>query len=252
MNKAQENSLHNLQGLGFSRKQALVYLTLLTFRELSSSIIAKKTGLKRPTIYKILEELTEKSCITTIKKNNVLHFKAIPHQELIRLFSEKNTKEKSCIEMLNSDLKAIETQHEKIAAEPQMSIYQGTEGLIQVMEDTLTTKEEILCWADIKSATQSLKAYYPTYIQKKITRKINLRGIFCEDEVAHAFKKRGKKELREVKIIDKSKFPFENEICIYENKVAILSHEDKVGIIIQNQHIANTQRLIFELAWDNL
>ncbi len=67
--------------------------------------------------------------------------------------------------------------------------------------------------------------------------------------LAIKFKERGKEELREIYIIPKEKFPFYNEINIYDDKVAIISHQDQGGVIIQNQFIADTQRSIFKLGF---
>ncbi len=64
------------------------------------------------------------------------------------------------------------------------------------------------------------------------------------------FKKFGEAELREIYLIPKEKFPFRNEINIYDDKVAIISHEDEIGVIIQNKNIADTQRSIFELGFE--
>jgi len=118
------------------------------------------------------------------------------------------------------------------------------------MEDTLTTSTELLCWANPNLVFGLLKEYYPSYIKKKVERKIWLRGIFCKDDTAEIFKLKGKEELREIYLVPKSKYPFKNEINIYDDKVSIISHEDNVGIIIQNQNIADTQRAIFNLAFD--
>jgi len=60
-----------------------------------------------------------------------------------------------------------------------------------------------------------------------------------------------KQALREVYLIPKEEFYFDNEINIYDDKVAIISHEDQVGVIIQNEHIANSQRAIFKLAFQH-
>jgi hypothetical protein len=83
-----------------------------------------------------------------------------------------------------------------------------------------------------------------------VQRKIWLRGIFCSDDTGLTFKKRGVSELREVHLVPKDKFPFKNEINIYDDKVAIISHQDEIGVIIQNQNIADTQRAIFNLAFE--
>ena len=85
---------------------------------------------------------------------------------------------------------------------------------------------------------------------EKVKRKIFLRGIFCADKLAQRFKEHGEDELREVYLIPKEKFPFKNEINIYDDKVAIISHADQIGIIIQNKNIADTQRSVFELGFE--
>ena len=133
---------------------------------------------------------------------------------------------------------------------PQVTVYEGKNGLIRVMEDTLSSSGDLLCWSDATLATTSvLEEYYPTYIRKKIERNLWVRGIFSYDASAVEFKKRGPKELRQVYLIPKQQFPFRNEINIYDDKVAIIAHADLVGVIIRNKNIADTQRSIFKLAF---
>ncbi|KKU45024.1 MAG: hypothetical protein UX62_C0043G0003 [Microgenomates group bacterium GW2011_GWA2_46_7] len=65
--------------------------------------------------------------------------------------------------------------------------------------------------------------------------------------------KDNKEELRETIILPRKDFPVSNEINIYQNKVAIMSFGDeKIGIIIESQQIADTQRAIFNLLWKSL
>lgn len=52
-------------------------------------------------------------------------------------------------------------------------------------------------------------------------------------------------------LVNKDEFFFENDISIYENKVAILStnREELIGIIIESSTFAKSMRSIFNLAW---
>jgi len=53
------------------------------------------------------------------------------------------------------------------------------------------------------------------------------------------------------RMIPQSKFPIFGEVLIYDNKVATINLVDKIfGIIIEDEHIANTYRAIFNLAWE--
>ena len=73
------------------------------------------------------------------------------------------------------------------------------------------------------------------------------------DEYIKEHVKANKEELRESILLPEKEFPISNEINIYQNKVAILSFGDeKIGIIIESQQIADTQRAIFNLLWKSL
>ena len=67
---------------------------------------------------------------------------------------------------------------QEIRCNSQMSVYEGKEGLIKIMEDTLTTRTGLLCWADVTEVT-SLKDYYPTYIAKKLNEKFSCAEFFA-------------------------------------------------------------------------
>lgn len=232
-----------LEDIGLTEKEAKVYLALLEMKEALPSVLSKHSGVKRPTTYLILEQLVKKGLAGRSRKGKFEYFQAIPPQTLL----EKETKKLAALQEVLPKLLQL---HDRFAVRPQMSVFEGEQGLIHIMEDTLNTSTELLCWANISLATGSLlEEYYPSYIKKKVERKIWLRGIFSFDEAALQFKAQGKEELREVYLIPDDEFPFQNEINIYDDKVAIISHQDKVGIIIQNQNIADTQRSIFNFAF---
>lgn len=235
-----------LQNIGLSEKESKIYLSLLTLKEALPGVLAKKSGVKRPTAYLVLEQLLKKGLVSQVKKGRYFYFQPVnPHSLLEDQYRRFHDLEKSLPELLSL--------HKQMSVQPQVSFFQGEEGLMRIMEDTLKASTELLCWADVPLSvrSQSLPTDYfkKQYIPKKIQRKLWLRGIFSYDRAALEYKKRGKEELREVYLISKADFPFKNEINIYDDKVAIISHPDQMGVIIQNQNIADTQRSIFNFAF---
>lgn len=239
-----------LEKLGFSEKEAQVYLVLLELNEALPSAIARKANLKRPTTYLILEQLQKKGLVSSVKKESTLFYRATNPEVFIEN-EERRLKNNQCaLEVLAQSLPELVALHGKYGTTPQMSVYHGKDGLIQIMEDTLTTNGNILCWSNTDLAVNTLlKDYHPSYVKKKMKRKIWSKCLFLEDKMGIGFKKRSKNELREVHFLPESEYPFRNEINIYDDKVSIISHEDQVGVIIQNKNIANTQRAIFELCF---
>lgn len=93
------------------------------------------------------------------------------------------------------------------------------------------------------------------YVKMRVKNEIKVKAIVASDPKTKVYVGLDEKELRETKIIPSSKFPFENEIIIYGNKLAVISHKrgaKLLGIIIDNPVIANTFRSWFEITWSKL
>lgn len=58
-------------------------------------------------------------------------------------------------------------------------------------------------------------------------------------------------ELIEILYVNPKEFWFENEIIIYDNKVAVISlnKDELIGMIFESPVYAMSQRAIFNLAW---
>ncbi len=233
-----------LQQNGLSLKEAQIYLAMLELKEALPSTIARRSGIKRPTTYVLLEEMQQKGLVGHIKRGKLLFYSVVDPRMFVESQHHKYRElERSLPELLKL--------HSRFEAVPQMTLFEGKEGLIKIMEDTLKTSNEILVWANADlAATTNLLDYYPNYIAKKVRNGIWSRAILGYDERALQFKKKEKEELREVRLIPKDKFPFKNEINIYDNKMAILSHQDEIGVIIENKNMADTQRSIFNFCFE--
>ena len=58
---------------------------------------------------------------------------------------------------------------------------------------------------------------------------------------------------RKIKLVDSQQFPFSVEITLYgRDRLAILSYQDQLGLIIESEQIAKTLKSIFELQWQQL
>jgi sugar-specific transcriptional regulator TrmB len=234
-----------LESVGMSDKEAKVYLLLLEYEDSLASTIARKAGIKRSTVYMVLDSLRKKGYVTLYVKAGVQYFKALEPELILEDIDVK-------YRILKESIPDLKKLNKMFHVRPSVQIFEGKEGLIRLMEDTLTTEnKELLVWSDINLAWYGpIESYFPEYVKKRVEKKIWVKGIFTDSEQARGFKQRSKSELRKVNLIDPEKFPFKNEINIYNNKVNIISFKDEMGVLIENEDIANTQKSIFELAWE--
>ena len=162
-----------LQALNFSEKESLVYLAILELHEALPSVISRKVGLKRPTTYLTLEHLFKRGLLTRVKKKGVLYYQASQPEIFLTQERKRIQDSQSKLEILEKSIPELLSLHQKYAATPQMSVFYGKEGIIQIMEDTLTTKGELLCWSNVEVAESTfLTEYHPSYVKKKVQKKI--------------------------------------------------------------------------------
>ncbi|KKT34489.1 MAG: Transcriptional regulator, TrmB [Parcubacteria group bacterium GW2011_GWA2_44_12] len=238
----------SLEKLGFSEKEASLYIALLELGKGTVSRISRKANIKRTTGYVILDALLQKGLASISGKKPKQEYSAEPPGKILELAREKVKKDQAdlaCAEQLVPELIAMHAKSDR----PKVSFYEGTEGLIQVYEDTLTSHEPIRAYATFDDMHKALPNYFPAYYKRRGEKGIHIRGIVPLTPSALEREKHNTEETRQMAFIPSNKFYFSPEIDIYDNKIMIASWREKLGIIIESGEIADAMKKIYELAW---
>lgn len=228
--------------LGFSEKEAKLYLACLELGSATVIQLSRKTGIARGSAYDILEEMLEKGYVSKIHKDKHMVISAISPEALKKRFEDRLRD----FELALPELKGLFNKQ----SQPKVRYFEGIEGIKRVYEDTLTAATEILNYANSKEIRMHWPTYDEDYVKRRIQKNIFLKGIAPNDDYGLRVKKDDKISLRETRLLNSKNFSFTNEINIYDNKVAITSFKNElIGIIIESREIADTQRDIFKMAW---
>jgi predicted DNA-binding transcriptional regulator len=88
-----EYALHmieeTLKALDFNPKEIAVYLAILKHSKITPASIAKITGIKRPTVYSVINELLDKEVIVEDLASDQSFFLALPPQNLTNIISKE-------------------------------------------------------------------------------------------------------------------------------------------------------------------
>lgn len=235
--------LESLKESGLSEKEARAYLSSLELGSVSIQKIAEKAGLKRSTGYGIIEGLLEKGILFQSVKGKRRVFTAVDPDHVHDLLKLREASFKRII----PELRSLYNQHE---VKPKIKFFEGVRGLEVVYQDTLESAGTILAYGSIETMWQVMsKEFIAHYVRERVKREIFEKAIVPATPEAQAYARKNKEELREFKFVPPGRYIFANEINIYNDKIAILSFPEKAGLIVQSKKMADTQRVIFELAW---
>lgn len=237
-----------LQELGFSTKEATVYVALLELGHGTVTEIARKAGINRTTGYDILGSLANKGLVNVSGKEPKQEYAAEPPEAVIDYLKREAEAAKARIAKAGELLPQLRSVH-ATQNRPKIKFYEGVEGLKQVYEDTLTSTETIRAYANVDDMHNGLPNYFPNYYKRRAGADISIRAIVPKTPVGMSRGAYNEEEKREIAFVPPDKYYFSPEINIYDNKVMIASWREKLGIIIESAEIADAMKKIYELAW---
>ena len=241
-----------LEKIGLSQKQAHVYLALLDLGEAKMTDIAKKAGMKRPTVYLIIEELELLGLAGSVLKGKKKMYSAAHPRRLVELTKFRaNQVEETMPELL--------ARYGKDSEKPKVQMFEGEEGVGKAYQEAFTflsTKEEGLWMGNITY----LKDRFPEVLRSynkliKDLRNPKIREIICGGPKAHEWVKEMQPRLsahHKIKYTPENNFGFTDQLII-GNKIIFFSFGEKVFVlVVENKELAQTQRALFEILWNKI
>lgn len=242
MKNLQLNNL--LKDLGFHEKEAGIYLATLELGKTTILEIAKRSGIKRTTVYELLPNLENKGLINRTKEGKKFYFVAENPRTVAQVIKEH---EKRFAEALPELMAMFNSQENK----PKVFFYQGVTEVQRMYEDTLHEGKPLLNYTSIADLYQYLeKSWVDDYIKRRNKLGIKTRIIAVDSLEAQEWAASAPNELREMRLVPKTKQPFSADVHVYGNKVIITTYRNNLfGLMIEDENIAAMQRMAFELMW---
>ncbi len=236
-----------LENIGLSNNEISVYLALLELGETTILQIASKSGVKRTTVYITINSLKKKGLVHELKKRK----KAFFYAEDPRILQERIKEKKNAIDEAIPQLLAMANFIDK---KPKITFYEGAEGIKDIYRDTLNySDKKMFSWLS-DNAFKILGQEFTEYYIKERSKKTQPAHVIApNNETMRKFQKKDTESLRETRLTSSEKAIFEVEINLYgNNKIGIMSFEEKIGVIIESPKIFTTLKSIFEIMWEGL
>ena len=236
-----------LKGIGLTKNETKIYLTVLRAGSASSGKIAEELGLHRRNVYDVTERLVKRGLLSYIIKGSVKHFQVTSPMELIDIASsrrkEAEANENDLKALLPGLLQLMDSKKEKQS----VSILRGEESRRIIFEDILKSARENCCLGGHTPSRLSIN-YLKSWHAKRAGKGIKDRIIFNKADPYAGSLKRFK--LTELKLMPET-INSKTTINIYGNKVAIFFwiNDQPHTIWIDNEKVADDFRAYFNFFW---
>lgn len=233
-----------LQNLGFNEKQARVYFALLQLGRATAYKIANKSGMKRPTVYVILEELRHKDAVLKIPYAKKQIFIAKQPEELIQ-----NAKSKiDSVTELIPEIRALVAKSEN----QKVLFYEGIDGLKQLLFyklEMMKNNEFVGFYAYNDNLPEKLLNIVDEYNRYLKNNHISTRGFAPNHISLVSYRKTDSEYYRKIKKLPLLVYNSKVSLDVGNEFVRIISFIDLQGVIIENKFVAESMKQIFEMMW---
>lgn len=235
--------IENLQKLGLTRHEAIIYLSVLRREEASAGEVLRDVKLHREQVYRALKRLVDNGLLVQFEKRKRNYYSAIDPKVLVNQVRTK-------VALAESLQPYLEQLHQN---KPQIiKVTEGEEGILLQFEDvyqTLETDGEYLVLGGIGQPFYDLLKDYAETYQKKFAKK-NISGrVLVYEESRYPTKSLFGERLSFKKLQRPGASP--TSTVIYRNKVGIdLIEPGNITVItIENKRVADSFRQTFEALW---
>src|SRR3990170_8288815 len=238
--------IKTLQDIGLSENEAAVYVAGLSLGPTTAIKIARQTGIKRPTVYTVIESLKEKGLMNIEIKGFKQHYVS-ENPDRLKEVLEQRKKE------LNKKIPELQALFNLKGEEGSIKYYEGLEGIKSVYEGMIKDikpHEDYVVISNLDKVLELDEKWFKDFFDRRAKLNINIRLLLQDTEKAREFKKYAKNINAKIKLLP-SKTNLNTNLVITPQRVMI--HQLKypiVAIVIENKSTIEMQQELFEIIWN--
>lgn len=248
--------LKSLKQIGLKEKEIKVYLIVLEKGSLTAQTIALETGIKRTTVYLVLERLKKIGLVGEIIEKNKKAFFAEKPEKLLKIIWEKKKemeKEEIRVKELLPQLEKI-LKNKKTALDEEIRHYQEPEGAWNIAEDMLKNRKDFYVISPGKIYDYLGLSRFISDMTKKRRQSGGTKAFMITDYHPQNLKffREEDTDFREMRFLPEIK-DFNSAMILYADKIALVSLvKPYSSILIKNNEIFSLVKFMFDSLWKEL
>lgn len=241
-----------LKKIGLDEKEAEVYEALLSLGKAGMRKILNKTSLKRGSAYNAVYGLKDRGLVVELVEGGRKVFELQTPDRLEGVIKASAQSLHEAEQTLQGSLPSLKSAYNLIMHRPNVRFFEGLDGIRKVANDSLEASGEIYSYIDNEAVNKFVPEINKGHIGERQRRGIKKKMITLDSPWLRKNASRYRRPLTEIRVVQApAEAGFATVMQIYDHKVSYITLDEvvKIGIIIEDEHIARMHRTLFDVTW---
>lgn len=244
----EKDILASLQKIGLSDHEAIVYLSMLQLGTTTVLKVARRSGIKRTTIYSVIDSLTQRGLVTIAQRGFKKYYQAAPPEKLESIVEDGKRQ-------FTAILPEIQALYNLGDTESFIKYYHGIESVKSVYESLLKEVkpgDDYLIISNPERWHKLAPEFFSDFLARRSILPIKVRTLF--EDVPWGRKRKDQRidKNQEIKFLPKGTNLSTNLVVIPTKVVVHQLLPPVMAIVIENKSIIQLHRETFEVMWKAL
>jgi sugar-specific transcriptional regulator TrmB len=236
-----------LEKIGLSDNESAVYLASLSLGPTKILNLAKSSGVKRTTVYAVIQALQQKG----LMRRDVRGLKNV-------FVPEDPSRLEAILEDRNREFRDFFPQFKSLynleGSEAIIKYYDTPEGVRNVWRqllDDIRNGDDYFVFGDPERYSSNNEKFFKDFIKKRLRTKLNAKLLLTTSKLAKEYKLHAPNFGEEVKLLPE-RVRFDVNVCITDRRMLIQQIiEPHLMLVIENKSIIEMQKALFTLLWES-
>jgi sugar-specific transcriptional regulator TrmB len=241
-----DTTMNTLKDLGLAEKHSRIYLVALENGESTISFLSQKSGIKRTTVYEIVEDLIDEGFLFETQVGKKIFYGAVTPRQILKL-------KRRALERVEEEINHLEAKHYSSFDIPKIKFHYGSVGFKNIWNEILeSTKKDyrIVTNGSIFDGYITNNYLFDEIIKKKKDKGLSSKQLITDSGLAKRIIARDSQDNRITRIL-----PPDTQIefteVISDSSVAFISEPvHNFQFIVESKAFAHFRRQMFDVVWD--
>jgi len=235
-----------LENIGWSDKEAAIYIALLSHGSLIISDISKYSKINRVTVYDTIGKLINIGAVSYTLKNSRKFYTATNPEYIYKIQEQKLTKFSKALD----EFKALAANKKTKT----VRFFEGNQSTNLLYQDMQASNNQIIkCFLAPQRIVLDMPDIVHQFIEKRIQSNIVVHAVMPDLPYTQFYLDNQDQSKRIVKVVPSKKFNFKTSFYCTNSKVYIIDFENQVSsILIDDKQISESLEAIFDMCWEFL